>query len=120
LSADSWIANLKSTLHTYIERGSKYPRRIPAVKIAVLDTGIDLNHPFINGALKGGRIRLAETFVNNDSTAQDCFGHGTHVANLLLNIAPDAELYVAKVAEKENIPPDHNIAKVSSAEGNAV
>jgi subtilisin family serine protease len=114
--ADAWIAELKSTVHTYIDRPSKYPRRIPAVKIAALDTGIDLKHPFINGALKSKRIQVARSFVNNDDSPEDSFGHGTHVTKLILDVAPDAELYIAKVAKEGNIPPDHNIAKVSLAE----
>ena len=83
------------------------------MKIAVLDSGIDSKHPFIKAALATKRIQVARSFVNNSNSSEDSFGHGTHVTNLLLEVAPDAELYVAKVTEDGIIPTDHNIAKVS-------
>jgi subtilisin family serine protease len=107
------MMELKSTLHTYIEKPSEGPRPLPAVKIAVLDTGIDSKHPFINGAMKTRRIKAAKSFVNTNSSTEDTFGHGTHVAKLLLDVAPEAELYVAKVAEEGILLLDHNISKAS-------
>jgi hypothetical protein len=107
------MSELKSSVSMYTDKPSKYPRRIPAVKIAVLDTSIDSRHPFISVALKTKRIPVARSFVKNNKSPEDSFGHGTHVANLLLDVAPDAELYVAKVTEERIIPPDHSIAEVS-------
>jgi len=101
-----------SSVHEYIEKRGKQFRKKPAVKIAVLDTGIDPEHPSIDGAVQTNRIAVAESFVNGDETIDDRFGHGTHVAKLLLDVAPDAELYVAKIANAEEIPSDHNISKV--------
>jgi len=50
---------------------SKFSGR--GVKIAVLDTGLDLNHPdFL------GRSITSQSFVANIPTAQDIHGHGTH------------------------------------------
>ena len=102
---------MKSNVHPYIDRPLNFPRRKSRVKIAVLDTGVDFKHPFIDGAVKTKRIQVATSFVNNDESIQDSFGHGTHVAKLLLEVAPDAELLVAKIAEEGTIPCDHNIAK---------
>ena len=39
-------------------------------------------------------------------------GHGTHIAGLLLDYAPDAELYIAKIAENKPSNPAM-IAQVS-------
>jgi subtilisin family serine protease len=83
-----------------------------AVKIAVLDTGIDLNHPTIKGAVNMRRIKTSKSFVKDDKTPQDENGHGTHVASLILKVAPESELYVGKIARNENIPSDHDIAWV--------
>lgn len=47
------------------------------VTIAVIDTGVDLNHPDLAGKLVAGW-----DFANNDSTPQDDHGHGTHVAGI--------------------------------------
>lgn len=47
------------------------------VKIAIVDTGIQINHPdLVNNIVTG------YDFVNNDSDANDDNGHGTHVAGL--------------------------------------
>jgi len=45
--------------------------------IAIVDTGVDLNHPDLNGKIVPGW-----DFVNDDDSAQDDHGHGTHVAGI--------------------------------------
>lgn len=65
------------------------------VRIAVLDSGIDSNHPQLNGVrlsdnlcvkAEGGMISVHEGDGN------DVFGHGTAVAGILHSIAPDAQI----------------------------
>lgn len=71
------------------------------VKVAVLDTGIDLVHPDLAPNIKGGYNALRP----NKSPADDK-GHGTHVAGIIaavndnigvVGVAPQAELYAVKV-----------------------
>jgi subtilisin family serine protease len=109
------MSDLETDVHKYIKKPMGYLRDKdnPPVKIAVLDTGVDSKNPFIKGAWKANRIKALESFVKDDKSTEDSVGHGTHVAALLLNVAPDAQVYVAKVAQDENIPSDHNIAEVS-------
>jgi subtilisin family serine protease len=68
------------------------------VKIAVMDTGIDMNHPEFKDSFKLGINMIERT---NDVT--DDYGHGSHVAGLIagknIGVAPEAELYVAKVLD---------------------
>lgn len=74
------------------------------IKVCVLDTGIDYGHPefFRNGV---SIIKGSKNFMNDGRPdAQDYQGHGTHVAGTIaaqgarvLGVAPDIELYVAKV-----------------------
>ncbi|MBL1218708.1 MAG: subtilisin [Planctomycetes bacterium] len=71
------------------------------VKVAVLDTGIDYNHPELAGKVMGGW-----DFQNNDPDPMDDHDHGTHVSGTIaaawdsvgvVGVAPDAELYALKV-----------------------
>ncbi|MEA3340370.1 MAG: S8 family serine peptidase [Chloroflexota bacterium] len=43
--------------------------------LAIIDTGIDLNHPDL-----AGKVVTGWDFANDDSNPQDDYGHGTHVA----------------------------------------
>jgi len=48
------------------------------VTIAVLDTGVDLNHPDIKNKI----VSRGKDFINNDDDATDDHWHGTHVAGI--------------------------------------
>lgn len=94
------------------------PRRIGAesawdesrgagVKIAILDTGVDLGHPDLSGKLDTANDH---DFVNNDSVASDDNGHGTHCAGIaaavtnngvgVAGMAPDATILPVKVLDQ--------------------
>jgi hypothetical protein len=76
------------------------------VKIAVLDTGIDLNHPAFAERLISGY-----DFVNDDTNPSEegvfgvntGFGHGTHVAGLALLVAPQAQIMPIRVLDANGI-----------------
>ncbi|KAL6692070.1 hypothetical protein J3F84DRAFT_397291 [Trichoderma pleuroticola] len=76
---------------------------LPKVKIAILDTGIDIQHPNIDARLEniGDRYNwLIDDETANVRVATDMSGHGTFAASLILDYAPDAQLFVAKIAEE--------------------
>jgi subtilisin family serine protease len=73
----------------------------PAVKVATLDTGVDLTHPDLIDNIKGGANILSPI-----SPPQDDNGHGTHVAGILaaeknkigvVGVGPNVDLYAVKV-----------------------
>lgn len=70
------------------------------VKILLIDTGIDEDHPELKHAFK-----LGYNFFERSNNVEDEEGHGTHVAGLLVGkttgVAPEAELTVVKVLNDE-------------------
>ncbi|KAJ8090075.1 hypothetical protein PM082_018655 [Marasmius tenuissimus] len=90
------------------------------IKIGIIDTGVDYNHPALgNGYGKGHKITGGYDFIGDlediippfkpDNDPMDCQGHGTHVTGIigaspglspfnLTGVAYDAELSVYKVA----------------------
>ncbi len=77
-----------------------------AVTVAILDTGVDLDHPDLSGNTAGGEPRILPgyDFVNRDGTADDDNGHGTMVAGTAA-AKTDNGLGVAGTAWKARILP---------------
>ncbi|GAA4914963.1 subtilisin family serine protease [Stackebrandtia albiflava] len=66
------------------------------VTVYVIDTGADLDHPDFGGRMSSG----ADT-VDNDNNAEDCQGHGTHVAGTVggtqYGVAKNADMVAVRV-----------------------
>jgi len=80
--------------------------------ISIIDTGIDLNHPDLNGQIIGGY-----DFVDNDEVPEDINGHGTQVAGIIASngnlkgIAPNSKILMYKVSEDGESVPSNLIIK---------
>ena len=69
------------------------------VSVAVIDSGIDLEHPDLQGCIRSAvEARLEGKKVVFDTSASgDSAGHGTACAGIIRSIAPDAEILSIKV-----------------------
>lgn len=70
------------------------------VTVALIDTGADSDHEAL-----AGKILAFKDFVNNQTSAYDDNGHGTHCASLIAGkmgtgVAPGADLVVVKVMDR--------------------
>ena len=89
------------------------------IKIAILDTGVDHKHSYIAGAKHGEVLKECCSFVGpsegatDDTRTQDSEGHGTFIVGLITQLAPCAEIYVAKISETRDVPVRSRIADVS-------
>ncbi|MDY7104220.1 MAG: S8 family serine peptidase [Actinomycetota bacterium] len=87
------------------------------IRLAVLDTGLTLGHPDLDG-----RTVVAESFIDGE-TAEDGHGHGTHCVGTAAGstspprapevprygVAPDVEIYAGKVLSNEGSGDDTGI-----------
>jgi hypothetical protein len=76
----------------------------PRIKVAILDTGIDSTHDWIETNWKhpDSTYHRYEDFVTRGAEPADEDGHGTYVAGIILDLAPDIDLYIARVARSRH------------------
>ncbi|EEH03401.1 conserved hypothetical protein [Histoplasma capsulatum G186AR] len=102
-------------------------RDLQPVRIAIIDTGVDINHPYISHGYAPERNEPANVEFRDYSGAAspvpiDEDGHGTFIAGILLQLAPNAELFVARIGHtKDSIATDPSVdAKLEQAIKDAV
>jgi minor extracellular serine protease Vpr len=75
------------------------------IKIAIIDTGIDFNHPDLFGWGPDGKVIGGYNFIQKDQPPLDTNGHGTQVAGVIaadgqvIGVAPKAKILAYKVSE---------------------
>ncbi|KFY06829.1 hypothetical protein V492_07706 [Pseudogymnoascus sp. VKM F-4246] len=95
-SPGDWFTEIKS-FERCIDVSRKDPDELHRrVRIAVLDTGVDIKHPDISRELQEGRIKVHD-FVTDSINIEDLSGHGTHCTSVVAKFAPNAEIYVGRV-----------------------
>lgn len=101
-------------LETLLDKSSKYvganyPHESGfngnGIKVAVIDTGVDYNHPDLFGFGPSGKVVGGYDFIENDDSPMDTDGHGTEVAGIiaangsLRGIAPSAKILAYRVSD---------------------
>jgi subtilisin len=77
------------------------------VRVAVIDSGIEADHPALEGAVRQGIVvdydgrRRGKVRFTMEDTSHDVFGHGTACAGVIHKLAPNAELYSVRVLSKD-------------------
>jgi subtilisin len=91
------VSRIKAPLSWDATRGK-------GVKVAVLDSGIDFDHPDL-----ASNYRSGVSFVTDETSAKDFNSHGTHCAGTIaaaingsgvVGVAPAAQLYAVKVLSR--------------------
>lgn len=74
------------------------------VKVAVVDTGVSLEHPYISNLSGGVGVKLdnqgTPVYDDNDYLSDDLSYHGQLCAGLISYRVPDAEIYSVKVIDE--------------------
>lgn len=80
-----------------------------AVSVAVIDSGIDENHPDLKGKIFESveARRDYKKIVFEQTESGDSSGHGTACAGIITKIAPDASLYSIKVLGESGFGDGH-------------
>ena len=83
------------------------------VKVAVIDTGIDLDHPALVGQLTPGYDFVDDdadpddlpdgTDNDGDHRIDEAAGHGTHVAGIIALVAPSAQIMPVRVLNSDGV-----------------
>ena len=104
----------ENEIRTYLQRSVPYVgTEIPridgidgsGIKVAVIDTGVDFNHPDLFGWGNDGKVVGGYNFIHEVESPIDTNGHGTQFAVLIeadgenIGIAPKAKILAYKVSE---------------------
>ena len=116
ISPEEWLEDLRRIgryVHETSERINKAEKRLAPIRVAILDSGCNLQAEYFEEApQRVSRITAWKDFVDRSFSGsnencphycpeekQDTFGHGTFMAMLLMDTAPAAELIIGRVAE---------------------
>ncbi|WP_082152419.1 S8 family serine peptidase, partial [Candidatus Rhodobacter oscarellae] len=110
----SQLMQHENEIHTYLQRsvpyvGTDIPRTDgidgSGIRVAIIDTGVDFNHPDLFGWGNDGKVVGGYNFIRESQPPMDTNGHGTQVAGVIAadgeisGIAPKAKILAYKVSE---------------------
>jgi minor extracellular serine protease Vpr len=110
----SQLMQHENEIHTYLQKsvpyvGADIPRTAgidgSGIRVAIIDTGVDFNHPDLFGWGDDGKVVGGYNFIHEGQPPMDTNGHGTQVAGVIAadggitGIAPKAKILAYKVSE---------------------
>jgi subtilisin family serine protease len=97
-SPPSWGLDRLDQQALPLSKSYTYPSTAANVTAYVIDTGVRLSHTDL-----AGRVRSGYDFVDTDTDASDCQGHGTHVAGTIAGtshgVAKAAKIVAVRVLD---------------------
>ncbi|TLX94502.1 MAG: peptidase S8 [Thaumarchaeota archaeon] len=92
------------------------------IKIGIIDTGIDYDHPDLHGYGSSGKVLGGYDYVNTSEKSRDTNGHGTEVAGIaaadgnFTGMAPKSKLFSYKVSSTgESVSSDYIVKAIQHA-----
>jgi len=88
--------------------------RATAVTVAVLDTGVQANHPSLSARLAPGYNAITPTAAPDDlpdGTQNTALGHGTMVAGVIAQVAPEARILPIRVLNADGSGSVFNVVR---------
>ncbi|KAI0533752.1 hypothetical protein GGR58DRAFT_521141 [Xylaria digitata] len=83
-----------------------------SIKIALIDTGVDMSDPLIKG--EQARITGRSWVSDNPGNYHDTCGHGTHLVRLVLQASQTAHIFMAKVSDNKKFS-RQNVENIAEA-----
>lgn len=121
----------KNNFQVFVDKSVPYIGALEPIKsgfdgsgitIAVIDTGVDYNHPDLFGFGKDGKVIGGYDYVDNDNSPIDTNGHGTEVAGIiaadgqLQGVAPKSKILAYRVSQNgESVSSDLIIKAIEQA-----
>lgn len=102
---------MERVVHPFIDKQRKDGQK--PVRVALIDTGVDVRHPDFQKAVQHNKIKGYRAFPSYLDPLSDRNGHGTHGASVFMRTAPHAVVYIARIADDKGIiVPDNDYAAV--------
>jgi hypothetical protein len=98
---DEWFHAFETIVLPQIDRSRiarDHRRKVEKIRVAILSTGIDDKHDEIRFALEKEKILDCRGFPETLNPRIDEDGYGTFAVSVLMRTAPNAALYVARIA----------------------
>ncbi len=92
---DEWLTRVKTWLTLDEARAALQHGTGRGIKVAVLDSGVEPENPYLNGLTLADDLAVTDDGVQlqiGSGEGRDGYGHGTAIAGVIRQVAPEAEI----------------------------